>query len=100
MAAKVYIDKLNLTGEQRNQILGLYAQNAIEDCAYFLDNEHEQIAATALLASNHLNFDVRESGQPLEYQMGGQLWERLSCRPESTVSVVSEGYNSASLICL
>jgi len=60
MAAKVYIDKLNLTGEQRNQILGLYAQNAIEDCAYFPDNEHEQIAATALLASNHLDFDARE----------------------------------------
>src|ERR1700723_2116581 len=60
MAAKVYIDKLNLMTEQRSQILGLYAQNAIEDFTYFPGNEWEQIAATALLASNHLDFDARE----------------------------------------
>jgi hypothetical protein len=60
MAAKVYIDKLNLTTEQRSQILRLYAQNAIDDFTYFPGNEHEQIAATALLASNHLDFDARE----------------------------------------
>jgi hypothetical protein len=60
MAAKVYIDKLNLTMEQKSQILELYAQNAIEDFTYFPDKEQEQIAATALLASNHLDFDARE----------------------------------------
>jgi hypothetical protein len=60
MAAKVYIDKLNLTTEQKSQILELYAQNDIEDFTYFPDKEQEQIAATALLASNHLDFDARE----------------------------------------
>jgi hypothetical protein len=60
MAAKVYIDKLNLTGEQRSQISRLYDQNVIEDFTYFPDNEHEQIAAAALLAAHHLDFDARE----------------------------------------
>jgi hypothetical protein len=56
----VYIDKLNLTGEQRSQISRLYDQNVIEDFTYFPDNEHEQIAAAALLAAHHLDFDARE----------------------------------------
>jgi hypothetical protein len=60
MAAKVYIDKLNLTEEQKSQILILYAQNIIEDSTYFAHNEQQQIAATALLASHNLDFDVRE----------------------------------------
>jgi hypothetical protein len=60
MAAKIYIEKLNLTVEQKSQILGLYSRNAIEDSTYFPDKENEQIAATALLAAHHLDFDARE----------------------------------------
>jgi hypothetical protein len=60
MAAKVYIEKLILTAEQRSQILELYAQDAIEDFTYFPNNGQEQIASTALLAAHHLDFDARE----------------------------------------
>ena len=60
MAAKIYIEKLNLTVEQKSQMLRLYSHNTIEDSTYFPDKENEQIAATALLATHNLDFDARE----------------------------------------
>ena len=60
MVAKIYFEKLHLTVEQKSQMLRLYSHNAIKDSTYFPDNENEQIAAMALFATHHLDFDARE----------------------------------------
>ena len=71
MAAKIYIEKLNLTAAQRSQILRLYSHNAIEDSTYFPDKENEQIAATALLAAHHLDLMQENVWQAVGVLSGG-----------------------------
>ena len=59
MAAKVYIDKLNLTMEQKHQIQDIYAKSeSIQDFTYLPGDESQQISATALLATHQLDFDA------------------------------------------
>jgi len=61
MAAKIYIDKLNLDQEQKSQIQHIYTTEDIQDHTFFADNESQQISTAALLAANQLDFDARES---------------------------------------
>jgi len=61
MAAKIYIDKLNLDQEQKSQIQHIYTTEDIQDHTFFADNESQQISAAALLAANQLDFDACES---------------------------------------
>jgi hypothetical protein len=84
MAAKVYIDKLNLTMEQKHQIQDIYAKSeSIQDFTYLPGNESQQISATALLATHQLDFDARESlasRWSIKWQVNSGAGDKADCR--------------------
>lgn len=61
IASQVYLHKLDLTAEQNEKIQHLYNNSRTEDSTYLPESESEQIVATALLATYHLDFDARAS---------------------------------------
>ncbi|KAF8527267.1 hypothetical protein JB92DRAFT_3218927 [Gautieria morchelliformis] len=61
MAAKVYTDKLDLSGAQRCKIEEIYKTNKIEDYTFLSTNETQQIEPTACMATLQLDFDAWES---------------------------------------
>ena len=83
-AAKVYIDKLNLTAEQKHQIQVIYLESGIiQDFTYLPDNESQQISATALLATHQLDFDARESlasRWSVKWRVNSGTGDKADCR--------------------
>jgi hypothetical protein len=62
IASEIYLEKLTLTEEQRTQIKAKYQDGQeIEDITFNPTDGTEQLAAAALLGTNHLDIDSRES---------------------------------------
>jgi hypothetical protein len=83
MAAKVYIDKLNLTTDQKSQIQDIYTSENIQDFTYLPDDESQQISATALLATHQLDFDARESlasRWSIKWRVNSGAGKKADCR--------------------
>jgi len=83
MAAKVYIDKLNLTTAQRSQLQDIYTSENIQDFTYLPNNENQQISATALLSTHQLDFDARESlasRWSIKWRVNSGVGKKADCR--------------------
>lgn len=83
MAAKVYIDKLNLTTDQKSELQDIYTSKNIQNFTYLPHDESQQISATALLATHQLYFDAWEnlvSKWSIKWRVNSGAGKKADCR--------------------